>query len=146
MYAKFADWTDSGGEPERVLTRDEMLDDISLYWLTNYATSSAQRYWENNANNFNAMDISLPAAVTIFPGKIYRSPRSWAERSYHSPEFAFEKDVDNVRRAAKDMRINYPIAIDNDHAIWRAFKNEYWPALYFVDTQGHIRHHRFGEG
>jgi hypothetical protein len=64
----------------------------------------------------------------------------------HAPEFAFEKDVDNVRRAAKDMRIDYPIAIDNDHAIWRAFKNEYWPALYFVDAQGHIRHHQFGEG
>jgi thiol-disulfide isomerase/thioredoxin len=64
----------------------------------------------------------------------------------HAPEFIFEKNVDNVRRAAKDMKVDYPIAIDNDHAIWRAFKNEYWPALYFVDTQGHIRHHQFGEG
>ena len=64
----------------------------------------------------------------------------------HSPEFAFEKNLDNVRRAAKDMRVNYPIAIDSDHAIWRAFKNEYWPALYFVDAQGRIRHHYFGEG
>jgi thiol-disulfide isomerase/thioredoxin len=64
----------------------------------------------------------------------------------HAPEFAFEKNVDNVRRAAKDMRIDYPIAIDNDYAIWRAFKNEYWPALYFVDAQGHIRYHQFGEG
>ena len=64
----------------------------------------------------------------------------------HSPEFAFEKNVDNVRRAAKDMRVDYPIAIDSDHAIWRAFKNQYWPALYFVDAQGRIRHHQFGEG
>jgi thiol-disulfide isomerase/thioredoxin len=64
----------------------------------------------------------------------------------HSPEFAFEKNVDNVRWAAKDMRVDYPIAIDSDHAIWRAFKNEYWPALYFVDARGHIRHHQFGEG
>ena len=64
----------------------------------------------------------------------------------HSPEFAFEKNVDHVRRAAKDMKVNYPIAIDSDHAIWRAFKNEYWPALYFVDAQGRIRHHHFGEG
>ena len=64
----------------------------------------------------------------------------------HSPEFAFEKNVDNVRRAAKDMRVDYPIAIDNDYAIWRAFKNQYWPALYFVDAQGRIRHHHFGEG
>jgi hypothetical protein len=64
----------------------------------------------------------------------------------HSPEFAFEKNVDNVRRAAKDMRVDYPIAIDSDHAIWRALNNEYWPALYVVDAQGHIRHHLFGEG
>jgi hypothetical protein len=54
----------------------------------------------------------------------------------HSPEFAFEKNVDNVRRAAKDMRVDYPIAIDNDHAIWRAFKNQYWPALYSSMRRG----------
>ncbi len=54
----------------------------------------------------------------------------------HTPEFQFEKDVDNVRRAAKDMRVDYPIAIDTDYAIWRAFNNEYWPALYFVDSTG----------
>jgi len=64
----------------------------------------------------------------------------------HSPEFEFEKNVENVRRAAKDMRVDYPVAIDSDHAIWRAFKNDYWPALYFVDAQGRIRHHQFGEG
>jgi thiol-disulfide isomerase/thioredoxin len=81
--------------------------------------------------------------------------RAWAEKykdqglvviGVHAPEFAFEKNVDNVRRAAKDMRVDYPIAIDNDYAIWRAFDNHYWPALYFVDAQGHIRHHQFGEG
>jgi thiol-disulfide isomerase/thioredoxin len=81
--------------------------------------------------------------------------RAWAEKykdqglvviGVHAPEFAFEKNVDNVRRAAKDMRVDYPIAIDNDHAIWRAFNNHYWPALYFVDAQGNIRHHQFGEG
>ena len=84
MYDKFAQWTYSGGMPERSLTKDEMLDDITLYWLTNSAVSSAQLYWENNANNFNAVDITLPAAVTVFPGEIYRAPRSWAERSYHN--------------------------------------------------------------
>ncbi len=83
FYDKFAAWTCSGCEPERALTRDEMLDDISLYWFTNTATSSARLYWENNANNFNAVDVSIPAAVTVFPGEIYRAPRSWAERSYH---------------------------------------------------------------
>ena len=81
--------------------------------------------------------------------------RAWAEKykdqglvviGVHSPEFGFEKDVDNVRRAAKDMRVDYPIAIDSDHAIWGAFRNQYWPALYFVDAQGRIRHRHFGEG
>jgi pimeloyl-ACP methyl ester carboxylesterase len=84
FYDKFADWTYSGGEPERSLTKDEMLDDITLYWLTHTETSSARLYWENNANNFNAVDISIPAAVTVFPGEIYRAPRSWAERAYHN--------------------------------------------------------------
>ncbi|MGO1075196.1 hypothetical protein [Inquilinus sp. CA228] len=60
-----------------------MLDDITLYWLTGTATSASQLYWENNANNFNAVDISIPAAVTVFPGEIYQAPRSWTERAYH---------------------------------------------------------------
>jgi hypothetical protein len=64
----------------------------------------------------------------------------------HTPEFPFEHDVDNVRRAVKSMRVDYPVAIDNDYAIWRAFDNHYWPALYFADAQGRIRHHQFGEG
>lgn len=84
MYDKFNQWTYSGGDAERSLTKDEMLDDISLYWLTNSAISSAQLYWENNANNFNAVDIDIPAAVTIFPGEIYQAPRSWVEKSYHN--------------------------------------------------------------
>jgi thiol-disulfide isomerase/thioredoxin len=81
--------------------------------------------------------------------------RAWAEKykdhglvviGVHAPEFPFERDVNNVRWAAKDMKIDYPIALDNDYAIWHAFHNEYWPALYFVDAQGRIRHHQFGEG
>jgi thiol-disulfide isomerase/thioredoxin len=81
--------------------------------------------------------------------------RKWAEKykdqglvviGVHSPEFRFEKDVDNVRRAAKDMKIDFPIALDNDHAIWRAFENQYWPAIYVIDAQGRIRYHQFGEG
>jgi thiol-disulfide isomerase/thioredoxin len=64
----------------------------------------------------------------------------------HTPEFDFEHDLDNVRRAVKDLRIDYPVAVDNDYAIWSAFDNHYWPALYFVDAQGQIRHHHFGEG
>ena len=81
--------------------------------------------------------------------------RAWAEKyrdqglvviGVHAPEFSFEKNINNVRRAVKEMRIDYPIAVDNDHAIWRAFKNQYWPALYFIDAQGRVRHHHFGEG
>lgn len=83
MYDKFAAWTDSGGAPQRVLTRDEILDDITLYWVTGTAVSSARLYWENNANNFNAVSVSVPAAITVFPGEIYQAPRSWASRSYH---------------------------------------------------------------
>jgi thiol-disulfide isomerase/thioredoxin len=81
--------------------------------------------------------------------------RAWAEKykdrglvviGVHTPEFPFEKDIENVRRAAKEMRVAYPIAIDSDYAIWRAFNNAYWPALYFIDSNGRIRHHHFGEG
>src|SRR6266849_3511026 len=81
--------------------------------------------------------------------------RAWAEKyrdqglvviGVHAPEFSFEKNLNNVRWAVKDMGIDYPIAVDNDHAIWRAFKNQYWPALYFIDSQGRVRHQYFGEG
>ncbi len=64
----------------------------------------------------------------------------------HSPEFAFEKDRGNVRRAVRDLRVDFPVAIDSDHTIWRAFRNQYWPALYFIDAKGRIRHRQFGEG
>jgi len=80
--------------------------------------------------------------------------RAWAGKykqglvviGVHTPEFAFEKDIDNVRRAIQQMKIEYPIAIDNDYVIWRAFDNHYWPALYFVDAGGRVREHHFGEG
>jgi thiol-disulfide isomerase/thioredoxin len=64
----------------------------------------------------------------------------------HTPEFSFEHEIDQVRRAVKERNIDYPVALDNDYAIWSAFDNHYWPALYFVDTDGVIRDHRFGEG
>ena len=81
--------------------------------------------------------------------------RGWAEKyrqqglvviGVHAPEFAFEKNADNVRWAVDDMRIDYPVAVDSDHVIWRAFDNQYWPALYFIDAQGRVRHRQFGEG
>ncbi len=64
----------------------------------------------------------------------------------HTPEFPFEQDVDNVREAAKEMEVEYPVALDSDYAVWRAFDNSYWPAAYIADAQGRIRHHQFGEG
>jgi thiol-disulfide isomerase/thioredoxin len=64
----------------------------------------------------------------------------------HTPEFAFEHDIDGVRRATRERRIGYPVAVDNDYAVWSAFDNHYWPALYFVDADGIIRDHHFGEG
>ena len=64
----------------------------------------------------------------------------------HTPEFAFEHDLENVKRQAPAMQVDWPIAVDNDYDVWRAFANHYWPALYFVDVDGRIRHHRFGEG
>lgn len=66
--------------------------------------------------------------------------------SVHAPEFAYEKNIDNVRRAAGELGVTFPIAIDNRFEIWRAFNNNYWPALYFIDAQGRIRFHHFGEG
>jgi len=64
----------------------------------------------------------------------------------HAPEFAFEKNPDNVAKAVKDLGVDYPVALDNDYAIWKGFNNEYWPAHYFIDAQGRIRSHHFGEG
>lgn len=81
--------------------------------------------------------------------------RAWAEKykdqglvviGVHAPEFAFEKDPANVRKAVRDLGVTYPVALDNDRAIWRAFQNLYWPAHYFIDGRGRIRYHHFGEG
>jgi thiol-disulfide isomerase/thioredoxin len=81
--------------------------------------------------------------------------RAWANKytqhglvviGVHTPEFDFEHDLDSVRRRTMDLGVDYPVAVDNDYAIWNAFGNRYWPALYFVDAGGQIRHHHFGEG
>jgi thiol-disulfide isomerase/thioredoxin len=81
--------------------------------------------------------------------------RAWAERyepdglvvvGVHTPEFPFERDPDNVRRAANEMNVEYPVALDSEYGVWRAFANNYWPAVYIADAEGRIRHHHFGEG
>lgn len=97
MYDKIAQWTDSDGVPENVLGRDAILDDISLYWLTDTSASAGRFYWENNNNNFSAAaqktnEISVPVAVSVFPGEIYRAPRSWTERAY--PTLYYFNEVD----------------------------------------------------
>jgi thiol-disulfide isomerase/thioredoxin len=81
--------------------------------------------------------------------------RAWSEAyrddglvvvGVHTPEFSFEHEIDRVRRATAERAIDYPVAVDNDYTVWSAFDNHYWPALYFVDTDGQIRDHHFGEG
>jgi hypothetical protein len=81
--------------------------------------------------------------------------RAWSDKyaghglvalGVQTPEFEFEGDLDNVRRAVREIGVGYPVVVDNEYAIWQAFDNHYWPALYFVDAEGRIRHHRFGEG
>jgi len=81
--------------------------------------------------------------------------RAWAKKyrdhglvviGVHTPEFPFEHDLENVRRAVKEMQVDYPVAVDNDYAVWDEFSNHYWPALYLVDAEGRIRYHQFGEG
>jgi pimeloyl-ACP methyl ester carboxylesterase len=119
IYDKFAAWTDSGGVPEDVLSPDEMLDDISLYWFSNSGTSAARLYWEvAGGNPFNALEISIPVGVTVFPGEIYQAPRSWAEQNYHQLTYwnevnkgghfaAFEQPeifTDEVRAAFRTLR------------------------------------------
>jgi pimeloyl-ACP methyl ester carboxylesterase len=121
-YDKFAEWTDSDGEPERVLTHDEMLDAISLYWLTNTGTSSSRSYWEgaqSGGGPFDAFHITaVPVAVTVFPGEIYSAPRSWAEKAFRNLVYWNEVDrgghfaaweqpqlfTDEVRAAFRSLR------------------------------------------
>ena len=81
--------------------------------------------------------------------------RAWAAKyadagltvvGVHTPEFGFEHDLDNVTAQTRDLGVEYPVAVDNDYAVWRAFDNRFWPALYLADVEGHVRYHHFGEG
>ena len=93
FYEKFTEWTDTDGEPERALTKDEMLDDITLYWLTNTAASSARIYWEDTAHKAKVGGaVSIPAAVSRFPREIIPLPRNWAERAY--PNLVYFNELD----------------------------------------------------
>jgi pimeloyl-ACP methyl ester carboxylesterase len=88
-YEKIAEWSDSNGAPEQVLSRDAILNDITLYWLTDTGASSSRFYWENNNNNFSAdaqktRRIKVPVAISVFPHEIYRAPESWSKQAYPS--------------------------------------------------------------
>jgi pimeloyl-ACP methyl ester carboxylesterase len=118
IYEKLGEWTDSNYEPEREISRDEMLDNISLYWLTNTAASSARLYYESFATDFSTQRLDLPVAVSIFPGELFLPPRLWGERVYsrlfywneaaHGGHFAaFEQPavfVEELRAAFKSRR------------------------------------------
>jgi pimeloyl-ACP methyl ester carboxylesterase len=96
-YEKIAEWSDSDGHPDRVIGRDEILDDITLYWLTNTGAASSRFYWENNNNNFSAAaqktnQIKVPVAITVFPHEIYRAPESWSRRAYPSLYYFHEAE------------------------------------------------------
>jgi pimeloyl-ACP methyl ester carboxylesterase len=92
IYEKIATWTDSQHHPERVLTRRAILDNITLYWLTNTATSAARLYWESFTTEFATTELDLPVGVTQFPGELYHAPRIWAERVYRNLFYWSEAD------------------------------------------------------
>jgi pimeloyl-ACP methyl ester carboxylesterase len=119
IYEKFGEWTDTEFHPERELTNDEMLDDISLYWLTNTAASSARLYWEYAAEHASLITLDLPAGISVFPGEGVQVPRIWAERAYSNLVYfndqiaagghfaAFEQPLlftEEVRKFAREIR------------------------------------------
>ncbi|WP_458098318.1 epoxide hydrolase family protein [Roseomonas sp. WA12] len=120
IYEKFIAWTDSGGVPERVLTRDEMLDDIMFYWITNSAASSARFYAENADLAFFVVGVEIPVGVTVFPGELYRAPRSWGEKAY--PNLIYWNEVD---RGGHFAAFEQPIVFSAEmRACFRAVRNK----------------------
>nr|WP_272210250.1 hypothetical protein [Marinicella sp. W31]MDC2876117.1 hypothetical protein [Marinicella sp. W31] len=118
IYEKFSEWTDSSGDPAEVLSGDEMLDNITLYWLTDTAASSARLYGESFASDFSTQVLDLPVAVSVFPGELYRPLKVWGERAYSDLVYwnevnrgghfaAFEQPeifVTELRRALQALR------------------------------------------
>ena len=121
-YDKFTEWTHSNRQPEKVLSRDDILDQVTLYWLTNTGTSSSRSYWDaaqGGGGPFNAVNITeVPVAVTVFPGEIYRAPKSWGEQAFKKLIYWNEVDkgghfaaneqpqifADEMRKAFKSLR------------------------------------------
>jgi len=121
---KAEEWLNSDGQAVERLKGQVVLVDFWTYTCVNWLrTLPYLRAWQDK----------------------YRA-RGFVIVGVHSPEFEFEKNVDNIRQAAQRLRVNYPIAVDSRHAIWRAYENEYWPAVYLIDRKGRVRFHHFGEG
>ena len=138
-YDKFTEWTHSNRQPEKVLTRDDILDNVTLYWLTNTGTSSSRSYWDaaqGGGGPFNAFNITeVPVAVTIFPGEIYRAPRSWGEQAFKKLIYWNEVDkgghfaaneqpqlfAEEMREAFKSLRAAHSVERRADVAQSRPF-------------------------
>lgn len=118
-------------------------------WLNSPPLTAAAPYAEKS---YSSTSGPIPASIGCVPchtsvhGPKNIRIKDWSSIGVHTPEFPFEHNLDNVRHEVKDMAVDYPVAVDSDYAIWSAFDNHYWPALYIIDAQGPIRHHVFGEG
>ncbi|WP_419735986.1 cytochrome c biogenesis protein DipZ [Pseudomonas sp. COR18] len=135
---------------ERPLPVEGTLPDLSgaVQWLNSAPLSAAEL-----RGKVVLIDFWTYSCINCLRSLPYVN--AWAQKYHdqglvvigvHAPEFAFERDIDNVRQAVSKLGIRYPVAIDNDYAIWRGFNNQYWPAHYFIDAQGRVRYHHFGEG
>ena len=138
------------GGAERALPVEGPLPDLSgaVQWLNSAPLSAAEL-----KGKVVLIDFWTYSCINCLRSLPYVN--AWAQKYHdqglvvigvHAPEFAFERDIDNVRQAVTKLGIHYPVAIDNNYAIWRGFNNQYWPAHYFVDAQGRVRYHHFGEG
>ncbi|WP_338525057.1 cytochrome c biogenesis protein DipZ [Pseudomonas batumici] len=138
------------GAAERALPVEGTLPDLSgaVQWLNSAPLSAADL-----KGKVVLIDFWTYSCINCLRSLPYVN--AWAQKYHdqglvvigvHAPEFAFERDIDNVRQAVAKLGIQYPVAIDNNYAIWRGFNNQYWPAHYFVDAQGRVRYHHFGEG
>ncbi|KIH83904.1 cytochrome c biogenesis protein DipZ [Pseudomonas batumici] len=138
------------GAAERALPVEGTLPDLSgaVQWLNSAPLSAADL-----KGKVVLIDFWTYSCINCLRSLPYVN--AWAQKYHdqglvvigvHAPEFAFERDIDNVRQAVAKLGIQYPVAIDNNYAIWRGFNNQYWPAHYFIDAQGRVRYHHFGEG
>jgi hypothetical protein len=142
-------WQESLRQLEALTLSDELSAlGMATTWINSPPLTAASlkgkvvlvQFW-----TFTCINWLRTLAYTRAWAHAYKSP-GLVVVGVHTPEFAFEHDLDNVRRATMELKVDYPVAVDNEYAIWRGFNNQYWPALYLIDAKGRIRHHQFGEG